>query len=67
MKPPQGFTYYGVNVSPLRPNNSGLRYEAYTPPHPHNETDHLRADTKEGIKELIRHNLPKHQLRKSRA
>jgi hypothetical protein len=42
------WTYYGVNVYPCGRNNSGLRWEAYC-------GRNLRADTKDGMRDLIRH------------
>lgn len=63
MKKPLPFTYYGIDVRPLKPNNMGLRYETSVM----SDITHLRADTKEGMKELIRDNLPTHVLRRRKA
>lgn len=41
------WTYKGFNVWPAEINSSGIRWEAYTP------TGFLRADTKQGMRELI--------------
>lgn len=58
MKPPKGFTYYGIDVRPLAPNSTGLRYETSIM---NDEVPRLRADTKEGIKQMIREALGKEE------
>jgi hypothetical protein len=40
------WTYFGINVYPAGINGSGIRWYSIAP--------HLRADTKEGMRELIR-------------
>ena len=41
-------TYYGITIEPAGCNSSGIRWTALT------EHGYLRADTLNGIKELIR-------------
>ena len=53
---PRGYgprTYFGISIWPLRGNSSGLRWQATV------NGANLRADTLQGIKELIRHELKK--------
>ncbi len=45
MKERKIWTYKGVNVYPAGVNGSGIRWESIVP--------HLRADTKESMRELI--------------
>jgi hypothetical protein len=48
--PRRMWTYYGVNVDPIGANSWGGRWVALVPGH-----GYLKADTKEGMRELIRH------------
>jgi hypothetical protein len=58
-KAPKAFVYYGIRVLPLRSNGMGFRYETSVM----SDIAHLQADTKDGIKELIREHLPPYKLR----
>lgn len=45
-------TYKGVNIYPASPNNSGIRWYA------HGKAGFLRADTLQGMRELINAEWP---------
>lgn len=60
MRKPEAFVYYGIQVRPLKPNGMGLRYETSVM----SDIACLKADTKEGIKRLIREEIAPYKLRK---
>lgn len=54
MKHNKVWTYYGVNIYPADPNSSGIRWYAYC-----GSGMALKADTKEGMRQLIRQSMNK--------
>ena len=46
------WTYYGVNIWPAGRNSAGMRWEAFT------SKGRMRADTKDGMRELVRETVP---------
>lgn len=54
------WTYYGVNVWPADRNSAGLRWDALT------DLGRMRADTKDGMRELIRRAVPNPRPRRTR-
>lgn len=53
------WTYYGVNIYPADRNSSGIRWECSNPDDNPETPPRLRADTKDGIRHLIRMALGK--------
>jgi hypothetical protein len=54
------WTYYGVHVSPADCNSAGMRWESFT------SKGRMRADTKDGMRWLIRETVPNLRPRRTR-